>query len=120
MKYIFLFLVPFLFFGCMSWQADMSQIEISKITVWDSNSNRKRVIDDFNELQKINKIWQQLEPIDKLPDREWACSIDIYANQLESSWLYNKNGYLARLNYELKPKFRVKDIAAFNELILAE
>ena len=119
-KNVFLFSISVIMFGCTSPQVDISLIEISEIVVLDSNFNRVRVVNDFEQLQEINKLWQQLEQVDKLPDIAWTHKLDIRANQLSGRWLYNKNGYLAKLNYQLKPMYQVEDPAAFNKIILAE
>ena len=106
--------------GCISPQVDISGIEISEVVVLDANFNRERVVNDFEQLEEINKLWQQLEQVDGLPDTAWSHTLDIQANQLSGRWLYNKNGYLTKLSYQLKPIYQVKDTGAFNKLILGE
>ncbi len=104
----------------MSPQADISHIEVSGVVVLDSNFKKIRVINDFEQLQEINKHWQQLEQVNELPDIGWTHKLDIQANRLGGRWLYNKSGYLSKLNYQLKPMYQVKNPAAFNKLILAD
>jgi len=55
-----------------------------------------------------------------LPNTAWTHKLDIKATQIGGRWLYDKNGYLAKLNYQLTPSYIVKDPEAFNKLIFAE
>jgi hypothetical protein len=54
--------------GCVSQQSAIRHIEISEIIVLDSQFNTVKVINQPEQLQAINSVWQQLTPIDTLPN----------------------------------------------------
>ena len=92
-------------------------MHISKVVVRDSEFREIGTITEAHEIQQINRLWQDLEPIAQLPNTDWTHKLDIEANVRSGRWLYNQEGYLARLNYELKPSFKIPDPDAFKELI---
>ena len=125
MKFIVLFIAPFLLLGCMTYKGDISTINISEITVLDSNFNKIRVINDYEQLETINRHWQQLERVksnqkDVISSYQWTHKLDIKANILNGRWLYNDKGDLAKLNYNMEPMYKVKNPATFYRLILDE
>ncbi|MBU2622751.1 MAG: hypothetical protein KKD92_10580 [Proteobacteria bacterium] len=93
-------------------------VDISRIIVLDSNFNQIRVIDESNSLNQLSKLWKEFEPIDELPITEWTHKLDIESKDLSGRWLYNQEGYLAKLNKQLKPSYKVKNTEAFNKIIL--
>lgn len=104
--------------GCVSQQSALSHVEISEIIVLDSHFKTLKIINQPEQLLSINEIWKQLKPINKLPNSNWTYKLDIESNHMSGCWLYNKEGYLAKLNYQLEPKYRVEDPNKFNMLIL--
>jgi hypothetical protein len=93
------------------------KIDITRISVLDSNFNQIRLIDEFDSLSQLNKLWKEFESIDKLPNTEWTHKLDIDSKELGGRWLYNQKGYLAKLNKQLKPSYKVKNTEAFNKII---
>jgi hypothetical protein len=119
-KHIIIVLFAIALAGCAPARIDITKIEISEIVVLDSNFNQKRIINQPEQLSEISKIWRQLKQIqiNELPNTNWTHKLDIKAGDLSGRWLYNKEGYLSRLNYQLYPTYRVENTAEFNKLIL--
>jgi hypothetical protein len=94
------------------------KIDIIRISVLDSNFKQIRLIDESNSLSQLNKLWKEFDPIDKLPNSEWTHKLDIDSKEIGGRWLYNQKGFLAKLNKQLKPRYKVKNTDAFNKIIL--
>ena len=96
LKYIILFLIAVTTLGCSMQKFDVLQADISEIVVSVDNFRKINVINDFEQLQQIKKIWHEAEQIqiDELPEPPWTHSLDIKGAQLSVRWLYNSNnGY---------------------------
>lgn len=93
---------------------------MKKITVLDGDFKVVKVIADPAVLAAAGKEWGSLVPITlaELPDTRWTHKIDIVSETIGGRWLYNKKGYLGRLNKLLKPLYRVKDVSRFNRIFL--
>ncbi len=114
MRNIFIIAVAvFAFIGC-----NTESIDISKIIVLDSDLRLLRVIDQSDSLSQINNLWKEFESINDLPDTQWTHTLDIVSKDLSGRWLYNQDGYLAKLNKQLKPMYKVHNREAFNKFIL--
>jgi hypothetical protein len=91
---------------------------ISKTVVRNSSFEEVRIIENSQELKKIATIWNSLQPIENLPNTNWTHKLDIYSNGSSELWLYNQEGYLSKLNYLLRPSFKVHNLDEFNKLLL--
>ncbi|RJQ77157.1 MAG: hypothetical protein C4519_13870 [Desulfobacteraceae bacterium] len=94
------------------------KIEITKIMVLDSNFNQLSVIQNPDTLNIISNLWSTFEPIADIPKIQWDFKLDIESKNIAGRWLYSKEGYIAKMNKELKPRFKVGSQDAFNRLIL--
>ena len=106
---IFLFLLPF----TVAAAEGISEIKI--------RNNDFKVIKTINapaELAEANNEWKQLIPIKSLPNTNWTHKIDISSRTIGGRWLYNKEGYVAKLNKRLKPMFKVKNVESFSKVYL--
>lgn len=94
---------------------------MDKITIRDSNFEILRVIDSPELLTKAQELWDSLIRISELPNANWTHKIDIRSGSrsLDGRWLYNREGYVAKLNYRLKPAYKVPDVNSFNEIFLS-
>ena len=76
------------------------------------------MIDRSDQILEVNNLWKNLFPIKHLPNTNWTHKLDIQADRLSGRWLYNKEGYLAKLNKKLKPMFKVNNPDEFNKIVL--
>lgn len=84
---------------------------------YDKESVMALVITDKSHLDIIQIAWCGFEKIKFPPDTDWSHSLKIEGGASEGIWLYNDKGYLSRLNYELKPSFRIMNSEEFNRLL---
>jgi hypothetical protein len=92
--------------------------EITEVQILNSQFETIRVIQDPVELQSAEKVWRELKPIDKLPNTNWTHKLDITSPTIGGRWLYNRDGYLARLNKRLQPMYMVSNVERFNMIFL--
>jgi hypothetical protein len=119
-KHIIIVLFAITLAGCAPARIDITKIEISEIVVLNSNHRQIRIINQPEQLLEVNKVWRQLKQIQpsELPNYNWTNTFDIKAGDLSDRWMYNKEGYLSRLNYQMYPTYRVENPSEFNKLIL--
>jgi len=100
--------------------AKAEELKISHVIVLDSSFQQIRVIDQPDQIKHLNDLWKNLKPIKvkDLPNTNWTHKLDIKSNGSTARRLYNQEGYLAKLNYQLKPSYKVVNLKAFNKLIL--
>jgi hypothetical protein len=91
---------------------------MDEITVRDRNFEVLREINDSDQLGKAQEQWDALIRIDELPNTNWTHKMDIKSNSVGGRWLYNSEGYVARLNKRVKPDYRVSNVKSFNEIYL--
>jgi hypothetical protein len=116
MKNKFIFLIfTIVFLNCY---ASVQPIEITNIKVLNSEFNEIKVINKPVQLIEINKILSKVELINKLPNVVWNYKLDIQAIKGSGRWLYNEEGYIVKLNYQMEPVYRIKDSIAFKKAIL--
>jgi hypothetical protein len=94
------------------------EVKMDKITVLDGGFQVLRVINESDQLAKAQEQWHSLIPIDELPNTNWTHKLDIKSDFVGGRWLYNKEGYIAKLNKQLEPKYKVSDVKLFNETYL--
>ena len=92
--------------------------DISDIKIRNSDFKVIKTINSPTELAEANNEWKQLIQIESLPNTNWTHKIDITSNTIGGRWLYNKEGYVAKLNKRLKPMFKVKNVESFNKVYL--
>jgi len=93
-------------------------VSIVEIKVLDNQFKEIRTITNKDELLKAQKAWKQLIPIKDLPNSNWTHKLDIATNYVGGRWLYNKEGYIAKLNKYLEPKYKVSNVEEFNKIFL--
>ncbi len=100
--------------------AQAEELKISRVIVLNSSFRQIRVIDQPEQIKLLNDLWKNLKPIKvkDLPNTNWTHKLDIKSNGSTNRWLYNQEGYLAKLNYQLKPSYKIINLEAFNKLIL--
>ena len=111
-----IFIIILMAFALISCKPE--KIGIYKVTVLDSISKQINVIDQPDMINKLNELWKGFEPIDELPNTEWTNKLDIDSEKMSGRWLYNQEGFLAKLNKQLKPSFKVIKKETFNKIIL--
>ena len=99
-------------------QAHPKELKILEITVRNKDFEVIRVVQELEVLKEAEKAWQKLKPIDSLPNTNWTHKLDVTSESIGGRWLYNKEGYLAKLNKQLKPMYKVSDVSKFNEIYL--
>ena len=92
-------------------------VKIDKLRVLDSEFNEVAVIDDSSVLRSLEVLWQKMAPVEATADLSWSHKLDITSKDVGGRWLYSQDGYVARLNKEMKPRYRVSDNAAFLDLL---
>jgi len=110
--------IPVIILLLISVSALAGEVNMLEVKVLDNQSKLVRIINDKNELLKAQQAWDQLIPVKDLPNTNWTNQLDIKTNFVEGAWLYNKEGYIAKHNKYLEPKFKVKNIAEFNKIYL--
>ena len=95
-----------------------AETRMQEITVRDNEFGVLRIINTADRLAKAQELWDSLIPIDKLPNTDWTHKLDIRSDSIGGRWLYNEDGYVAKLNYRLKPMYKVPDVTSFNEIFL--
>jgi len=92
--------------------------EMQQIKILNNEFSVIKVISSTKELELAKKEWGQLIPINKLPNTNWTHKIDITSKSIGGRWLYNKQGYLAKLNKQLKPMYKTNNVKSFNKVYL--
>ena len=93
-------------------------MRVSRIVVRDADFRITRTLASPAEMQEINALWQTLERIEERPSTNWTHKLDVEANVRSGRWLYSQEGYLVKLNYRLKPRYKIRDPERFNEVVL--
>lgn len=108
-----------IFVSLFSYSTQACTMPITKITITDktADANVIQVIDDELRLSKIQAAWCRFEKIDFPPNADWTHGLKIEGGYMEGIWLYNRKGYLSRLNYQVKPSFHITNLEEFNLLI---
>lgn len=91
---------------------------MDKIKILNSEFEIIRIIISPDELKMANNEWLKLKPLETLPNFNWTHKFDISSESIGGRWLYNKEGYLAKLNKMLKPAYKVTDVVTFNKVYL--
>jgi len=95
-----------------------NDITMDEIEILDDRFELLRIIDDPTELAKAQELWSTLIPIESLPNTNWTHKLDIQSDTVGGRWLYNAEGYVAKLNKQLKPMYKVSNVTLFNEIYL--
>ena len=95
-------------------------MEIDRISVFEKGGSEAIiVIVSTDRLIEIVKQWNKLKPVKRLPNTNWTHQLKIEGDKsIGGTWLYNSQGYIARLNYMLKPMYSVSNIELFNKLLI--
>lgn len=108
----------FILFISLSFKVLACDEAISKVTVLDKNFKVVKVITASSELVQIQKAWCDFKPINTPPNTNWTHKLDIVGGKLTGRWLYNSQGYISRLNYQLKPSYQLPNAGTINKLIV--
>ena len=111
-------LLPITILAMALFSCKTEKIDISKITVLDSNFKLICVIEETERLNNVCDHWKGLEPIDDISKIQWTHKIDIKSKNIGGRWLYSQEGYIAKLNKELNPRYKVSCKGVLNKLIL--
>lgn len=105
-----------LVFGCNG-PKDFNQSIIKEIIVLDTNFKQVNLIKDSIQISEIKAIIANSDKIINLPEKlNWNYKIDIKSNVNFGRWLYDSTGILSKLNYQLKPSYKIKDNRKLNAL----
>lgn len=113
-----IFLVIAVMIGTIGTRFAAAETRIEEVKVLDHSFAVVRVVNTADQLSKAQELWDSLVPIDALPDTDWTHKLDIRSDSIGGRWLYSEEGYIARLNYRLKPKYKVPDVKSFNAIFL--
>ena len=91
---------------------------VKEIRILNNEFEVVKIISDPDLLAIAYSEWKLLVPVDSLPNTNWTHKIDITSKSIGGRWLYNKQGYIAKLNKRLQPIYQVKDVASFNQVYL--
>jgi len=92
--------------------------DITEIKILNTEFKVIKIIKNPNELKLAKNEWGKLVSINSLPNTNWSHKIDITSKSIGGRWLYNKQGYLAKLNKQLKPIYKVNNVKTFNKVYL--
>ena len=92
--------------------------EITSVVVRDENFE---VVSELNQsqIQYLSQIGPSLVAVEKIPENGWPYKLDIKANKYGGRWLYCEQGYLAKLNYSMKPLFKINNKKEFEIIIFS-
>ena len=107
----------FLAVSCRERTAVESFKTVISLKILDNNFEMVKEITDESELAGLKSAIQLGEPV-KVPDNpEWEYKLDIETEKENQRWLYNKKGYLAKLNYQLRPCYKISEPEWFIKLV---
>lgn len=110
---IFLFIVISLF-----GQASHACVSgITSIKVLNNDFKVIKIISSQSEILKFQTEWCSLKKIQSPANTNWTNKLDIEGGELSGRWLYNSNGYISRLNYQLKPSYQVPNAISINKIL---
>ncbi len=94
-------------------------LNISGISILNKDFKKILSISEKEKINKIEQLWNNnLVLVDELPNYEWDYKLDIISSTIGGRWLYNSNGYIAKLNYQLKPMYKITKPYDFKKEIL--
>ncbi|MCP4129589.1 MAG: hypothetical protein GY754_01110 [bacterium] len=97
-----------------SYPRGITQVTIkSKSFDWVKELSREEIV-------YLEKAFPTFQKINLPPDYQWSYSINIKSKKSGGSWLYNKKGYIARLNYSLKPSYKIPNPEEFNKKLFED
>jgi hypothetical protein len=108
----------FILLTALSLKVLACDLVISKVTVLDNNFKIVKIITSPNELAQIQNAWCSFKPINTPPNTNWSHTLDIVGGKLTGRWSYNSQGYISRLNYQLKPSYQLPNPGTINKLIV--
>lgn len=116
LNYIKLPLLLFFVLNILSCSSNMPQ----GITEVQIRNNDFKVIKNLSldEMQYLEKSFLTFQKIVEPPITNWTHKIDIRSKRLNGRWLYSDDGYISKLNYFLKPSYKIINVAEFNEKII--
>ncbi len=90
------------------------------ITEVQIRNNEFKVIKNLSleEIQFFEKSFLSFQKIEEAPITGWTHKIDIISKKLNGRWLYSDAGYISKLNYSLKPSYKISNVAEFNKKII--
>lgn len=95
-----------------------SGVAIYSIKVMDADFKPVKNVGDSAELAEIMQMLQTADPISSFGDKpNWIYKVNISSNKMSGRYQYDTTGIIARLNFQNKPAFQVKDRKRFTELL---
>ena len=123
-KYIVLFFFLLIFMSCMNQDEEMFFVrsKMAEIEIRDNHFEVIRVLEDEESLDYFYSFLTDIETSGVPDNLHWDCKIDLTSSDRRNNgrWLYDKRGYLARLNYRLKPCFKVNNYEELNVFIFGD
>jgi hypothetical protein len=118
MMYKKLILVLLVIAGCKN-PPTFSEIKITEIKVLDSAFNILNTIKDTIKINELKSLIGDLDDINNATiNHKWNYKLDILSDNYSGRWLYDTLGILTRLDYQLKPSYRIQDSHKFTNLLL--
>jgi hypothetical protein len=117
MKRSILFLIV-LFCFCSGTNSNWSGVSIYSIKVMDADFKPVKNVGDSSQLFEIMQMLQNAEPVSKFTEKpNWTYKINIASNKMAGRWQYDTAGIIAKLNFQNKPAFQVKNKQRFTEIL---
>ena len=112
MKYLLLFALLFGFSSC----SQKIPVNISEVTVITTEKSTKL---SNEQIEFLKSSFSNFKPIDRNLETEWTHTFKIKSEKFGGTWYYNsKAGHIAKLNYQLRPRYLVTNLNKFNEVLL--
>ena len=99
--------------------SDFKQTDFHSIKIINKNFEESIVIDDTETLESIKLILKNADKIkyDNKMSITFQYTLDFECSNHSGRWLYSTNGYLAKLNYFLKPCYKIENPGDLNILL---
>lgn len=90
---------------------------ITRVSINSIKTKQKKEL-KHEEIEYLESVLAVAGNIDKPPDYSWSHKFDIVSEKCGGRWLYNKEGYFSKLNYFMKPSYRILEPTEFNRKLL--
>jgi len=100
--FITVILVTFSFFA-------HSKAELTSVTVLNSNFELINTIDELDQLTFIQSLFHQSNKLELSSKPKWSYKIDIKGGKKSGRWLYDPEGVICLLNYQLNSCYKIEN-----------